>query len=68
MRSPALHPVKHVDHTLFQHPGPNAAHHVLSREPLQNNGLDPNQMEDLGALEAGRSGADYTELGAGGRH
>ena len=36
-----------LDHAAFEHPRPDAVHHVVSALPLQDNGVDAVQMQKL---------------------
>src|SRR5215203_21060 len=54
--------LQQVDSALLEHPGPDAALDVLAGSVLENDGVDPLQVEEVSEDEAGRPGADDADL------
>ena len=53
-----------VHRALLQHARAHAILDVLAAAALQNHGLDPVQMQQMGEHQPGRSGSDNTDLGS----
>ena len=56
--------VQQVDADLLQHPGADAAEHVLAAALLEQHGVDAGLGQQLAEQQAGRAGADDGNLGA----
>lgn len=52
-----------VDHALFQHPGTDAALHVIGALALKNQGLDTGVVQQLAEQQPRRTGANDGDLG-----
>jgi hypothetical protein len=60
---PTLSLTQQFSKTLLQDTSPDAAQHILSTLPLQHDGVDALQMEQLGQQQSGGSATDDANLG-----